>query len=190
MNIKILKLGPLETNCYILNIENDYIVIDPADNINEITHSIKGNLKAILITHYHFDHIGCLKELSNQYHVPIYDHNHQNQNLKINKFQFKIIPLPGHKEDLVGFLFENKLFSGDFIFKGTIGRYDLPGGNLKEMQSSIKTILNNYTNLEIYPGHGEPTTLQKERNNLISYLWIRMTIINLFIKFNIIKINK
>lgn len=190
MNIKTLKLGPLETNCYILNIENDYIIIDPADNIDKITKNIKGNLIAILVTHYHFDHIGCLKELSNIYQVPIYDYKQSNQNVKIKKFQIKIIPFPGHKEDLVGFLFENKLFSGDFIFNGTIGRFDLPGGDLKEMQSSIKYLLKNYTELEIYPGHGEPTTLQKERNNLISYLWIRMTIINSFIKLNIIKINK
>ena len=63
------------------------------------------------------------------------------QKLKKAKFKFKVIAYPGHKEDLVGFLFDDKLFSGDFIFKGTIGRTDLPGGNFKEMQESIKKIL-------------------------------------------------
>lgn len=170
MNIKTLKLGILETNCYILNKDNNYIVIDPADNLKEIQENIKGNLVAILVTHYHFDHIGCLKELASIYNARIYDKTNKNQTIKLKNLQFKIISLPGHKEDLVGFLFENTIFSGDFIFKGTIGRLDLPGGNLKEMQSSIKYILKNYDNLEIYPGHGEPTTLQKERDNLISYL--------------------
>lgn len=170
MNIKTLKLGPLHTNCYILNIENEYIVIDPADNINEIKQSINGELKAILVTHYHFDHIGSLKELKQEYPVPIIDYNQKNEIIEFNKFKFKIISFPGHKEDLVGFLFDDKLFSGDFIFKDSIGRYDLPGGNFIKIQQSIKYILENFENITIFPGHGEKTTLKKERNNLISYL--------------------
>ena len=81
-----------------------------------------------------------------------------------------MIAYPGHKEDLVGFLFDDKLFSGDFIFKGTIGRTDLPGGNFKEMQESIKKILEFKDELEIYPGHGQSTNLSNERKNLNSYL--------------------
>ena len=72
--------------------------------------------------------------------VPIYDYKSINKEVNIEKFNFRIINFPGHKEDLVGFLFDNKLFSGDFIFEGTIGRTDLPGGNYKEMQESIKKI--------------------------------------------------
>ena len=60
MNIKILKVGYLAENCYILNINNDYLVIDPGDEYTRIKQEIKGNLLGVLITHYHFDHIGAL----------------------------------------------------------------------------------------------------------------------------------
>lgn len=189
MNIKTLVLGPLQTNCYILEKNNNYLIIDPADNPKEIEKHIKGKLEGILITHYHFDHINALPELIKKYNPQIYDYKTKEENIKLKEFNFKIIPLKGHKEDLVGFLFKDKLFSGDFIFENTIGRTDLPGGNYKEMQKSILKILN-YQNLEIYPGHNNKTTLQKERDNLISYLWIRMIINNFLIKLNKIKINK
>lgn len=102
--------------------------------------------------------------------VPIYDYKSINKEVNIEKFNFRIINFPGHKEDLVGFLFDNKLFSGDFIFEGTIGRTDLPGGNYKEMQESIKKILSFKNDLQIYPGHGQSTNLSNERKNLNSYL--------------------
>ena len=63
------------------------------------------------------------------------------------------------------------VYSGDFIFENTIGRCDMPGGNYKQMQESIKYILENYQELEIYPGHGNKTYLSEEipqlKNNII-----------------------
>lgn len=166
MNIKILTVGYLEENCYILNINNDYIVIDPGDEYDKIRREIKGNLLGVLITHYHFDHIGALKTILNDYTPKLYDINNFQKQNSIGPFKFEMIKTPGHKEDCVSYLFEDKLFSGDFIFENTIGRWDLPGGNYKKMQESIKYILENYKELEIYPGHGNKTYLSKETNQL------------------------
>ncbi len=170
MKVKRIVVGLLEENCYILNIDNNYLIIDPGDESKKILNEIKGNLLGILITHYHFDHIGALKDILNYKNVPIYDYKSINKDVNIEKFNFRIINFPGHKDDLVGFLFDNKLFSGDFIFEGTIGRTDLPGGNFNEMQESIRNILLFNDNLEIYPGHGPSTKLSSERKNLAYYL--------------------
>lgn len=170
MKVKRIVVGPLEENCYILNIDSNYLIIDPGYESIKILNEIKGNLLGILITHYHFDHIGALQDILDYKNVPIYDYKSINKEVNIEKFNFRIINFPGHKEDLVGFLFDNKLFSGDFIFEGTVGRTDLPGGNYKEMQESIKKILSFKNDLQIYPGHGQYTNLSKERKNLNSYL--------------------
>lgn len=165
--------GFLKENCYIIHNGIDCLVIDPGSDQEKILTEInkKGlKVKGILITHYHFDHIGALQDILDYKNVPIYDYKSINKEVNIEKFNFRIINFPGHKEDLVGFLFDNKLFSGDFIFEGTIGRTDLPGGNYKEMQESIKKILSFKNDLQIYPGHGQSTNLSKERKNLNSYL--------------------
>ena len=61
------------------------------------------------------------------------------------------------------------MFSGDFIFLGTIGRWDL-GGNIIDMRNSISKILNSKLNYKIYPGHGDITYLIDERKMLEYYL--------------------
>lgn len=170
MKVKRIVVGLLEENCYILNIDNNYLIIDPGDESKKILNEIKGNLLGILITHYHFDHIGALQDILKYKNIPLYDYKSINKGVNIEKFNFRIINFPGHKDDLVGFLFDNKLFSGDFIFKDTIGRTDLPGGNFKEMQESIKKILEFNDDLQIYPGHGPSTKLSSERKNLAYYL--------------------
>ena len=132
--------------------------------VREISDHFKISLRAVQ------DHIAALQDILDYKNVPIHDYKSINKEVNIEKFNFRIINFPGHKEDLVGFLFDNKLFSGDFIFEGTIGRTDLPGGNYKEMQESIKKILSFKNDLQIYPGHGQSTNLSKERKNLNSYL--------------------
>ena len=166
MNIKTLKVGYLEENCYILYINNDYLVIDPGDEYTRIKQEIKGNLLGVLITHYHFDHIGALNSIINDYNPKLYDINNFEKENIIGPFKFEMLKTPGHKEDCVSYLFDGILFSGDFIFENTIGRCDMPGGNYKQMQESIKYILENYQELEIYPGHGNKTYLSEEINQL------------------------
>ncbi len=171
MKINKIEVGFLKTNCYILTKNNKHLIIDPGDEFTKIDSYIKGKLVGIIITHYHFDHIGSLEELVNKYNVKVYDINNLKEgNNKIDDFTFTMIKTPGHKSDLISLLFENKLFCGDFIFKGTIGRTDLATGNFTQMQKSIKEILKLNPKTIIYPGHGPSTTLEQEKANLISYL--------------------
>ena len=55
------------------------------------------------------------------------------------------------------------MFIGDFIFKDSIGRTDLPGGNMIEMEQSIEKIKNYNDDVILYPGHYEETTLGEEK---------------------------
>lgn len=172
MQIKRLILGILQTNCYILTKDDECLIIDPADEVQVIKDNINGKLVGILITHYHFDHIEALEELKNEYRdVIVYDSTNliEGKN-KISKFIFEMIKTPGHKSDAISFLFNNNLFCGDFIFADAIGRCDLPTGNFKIMQESIKKILTYDENIIICPGHGNNTTLKNEKKNLLTYI--------------------
>jgi len=171
MKIKKLEVGFLRTNCYILEKDENILIIDPGDEFPKIDSEIKGNLLGIIITHYHFDHIGALDELVNKYNVKVYDINNLTEGINtIENFTFEMIKTPGHKSDLISLLFGKALFCGDFIFEGTIGRTDLKDGNFKEMQNSIKKILTLDKNITIYPGHGNITTLEKEIPNLKRFI--------------------
>ncbi len=121
------------------------------------------------MTHHHFDHVGALQELASFKNANIYDfHNLKVGKNKISDFEFEVIRTPGHKEDSICIFFREEaiMFSGDFIFKGTIGRWDLKGGDFAEMKSSIRKILEYSFDIVIYPGHGEKTTLGEEKANL------------------------
>ena len=174
MKIDIIKVGMLETNCYILDIDRNVLVVDPGYESDKIKETI-GNRKVagIIVTHYHFDHIGALDDIKSYYKVNVYDYSNLKNGLnKISNFEFEMIPTPGHKEDLISIYFKEykSLFCGDFIFEGTIGRYDLDGGDFNKMKESIKNILTYPLNTNIYPGHGNKTTLENEKKNLEYYL--------------------
>jgi glyoxylase-like metal-dependent hydrolase (beta-lactamase superfamily II) len=164
MDIKVIKVGPLETNCYILTIDNECIIIDPGDDFNKIKSEIGSNkVIGCLVTHFHQDHIEALEEVVSHYDVEI-------NKPKYGKFNYEIIETPGHTFDSKTFYFKdiNTMFTGDFIFKSSIGRTDL-GGNDNDMQQSIENIKKYDDNIIIYPGHGSKTTLGAEKINFIFY---------------------
>lgn len=163
MEINKVVVGPLETNCYILSINNNCLVIDPGDEYSKIKEAIGNkNVVGVIITHHHFDHIGALNYFDKSL---LYDKNNlEEKKYNINGFEFEIIYTPGHKEDCITIYFkeENVIFTGDFIFKGTIGRMDLEGGNSSDMMNSLKKLKKYDKNIKVYPGHGELTYLYNE----------------------------
>lgn len=178
MNIEIVKVGDLECNCYLLGIDDKVLVIDPGDDVDKIMNKI-GNREVvgIIITHHHFDHIGALDELVKKYNVNVYDKNNLKEGInKIDEYLFEVIYTPGHKEDCITIYFkEDKcMFCGDFIFRDSIGRCDLPGGNIREMINSINRIKKYNKDTVIYPGHGDKTTLEYEINNNMYLININM----------------
>jgi len=88
----------------------------------------------------------------------------ENDLLKCGNLEFKIIHTPGHTPCGICLLLENNLFSGDTLFKHSIGRSDLPGGETEDLIKNIKEklfILGD--NTQVYPGHGESTSIKEEK---------------------------
>ena len=168
MKITNIKVGYLECNCYILEIDNKVLVIDPGDNYEKIRLELSDKeVLGILNTHNHFDHVGCIDDFVNEYKVEVYSYNNlEEREYNIGPFKFEVIYTPGHSVDSITFYFkkEKLMFTGDFLFYDTIGRCDLEGGDFSMMKKSISKIKKYDSNIEIYPGHGNSTTLIREFN--------------------------
>ncbi len=190
MNIQIQPMGPYQTNCYIITINNKDFIIDPGVGATSWVIQNCKNPVAILNTHGHFDHVWCNKELKEKLNIPIYcpkddafmlqnDPFEQgippstpdilvegDQSFSIDGVEFSFFLFPGHTPGCSVIIFKDIMFSGDFIFKNSIGRADFPYSNPKDMINSIDKILTWENDYIIYPGHGDVTKLSLERNSL------------------------
>lgn len=167
MKIEKVIVGNLEENCYIVSKENKCLVIDPGDEFIKIKEKIGDKeVLGVLITHHHFDHVGALKEVLEEYKTTLYDYNNlKEENYQIGPFSFDVIFNPGHSIDSVSYYFkdENVMFVGDFIFLESIGRCDLDGGSFKQMKESIENLKLIKEDITLCPGHGLKTTLEYEK---------------------------
>jgi glyoxylase-like metal-dependent hydrolase (beta-lactamase superfamily II) len=97
---------------------------------------------------------------------PADDHWTDRQQYAVGKLQFEVLHCPGHTPGHV-VLFEpveRKVFVGDVLFAGSVGRTDLPGGSTEQLMDSIKNrLLPLGDDVEVYSGHGPITTIGRER---------------------------
>lgn len=169
---------------------------DYFEDIAEVINTNELTLKYIILTHSHFDHIGAVGALKEKTAALIIIHESENEFLKlpernlsiymkepsiqptaditvkggeelsIGDIGLNIIHTPGHSMGGICILAEDKLFSGDTLFKGDIGRSDLIGGDYDVLINSINTKLMPLAdNVSVYPGHGPSTTIGDERKN-------------------------
>ncbi len=165
MKIDILKVGELETNCYILSKNKEAIIIDPGAEASRIIEFCKDlNVVGVLLTHSHFDHIGALDEVCENFNVTC-------NNFNFDNFNLEVIETPGHFFDSKTLYFKTDevMFTGDFLFEDTFGRVDFPESSIPDMISSIKKMENYSDEITIYPGHGNSSNLGYEKNNFDSY---------------------
>ena len=88
---------------------------------------------------------------------------HDGMHLDFPSFTIKAWYTPGHTDCMMSYIIDNNLFSGDFLFHGSIGRTDLATSNKDKMYKAIMEIKSRKTNYLVYPGHGEATTLEDEK---------------------------
>jgi hydroxyacylglutathione hydrolase len=194
MQINIQPMGPYQTNCYIVTIDGKDLIIDPGVDATNWVISNTTNPIAILNTHGHFDHVWSNKELKEKLNVPIYcpkddcfmledDPFSQGtpsscadvqvdgvKSFNIEGVDFSFHHFPGHTPGCSVIEIGDNLFSGDFIFNGSIGRVDFPYSNPNDMKESIYKVLSWKKNFIIYPGHGDKTTLENEKNSLKNWI--------------------
>ncbi len=191
MDIKIKAMGDYQTNCYIVSIDNKDIIIDPGvDALAWIKDNVKNPI-AILNTHGHFDHIWSNQEVKDEFNIKIYAPKdddfmlktdfynmgmptsnadvlvNPDEEIELENIKIKFHHFPGHTPGCSAIQIDKHLFTGDFIFKGTIGRFDFPNSDEMSMKKSLNKILKwENKDFYIYPGHGEKTNLKNEIENL------------------------
>ena len=188
MKLHTLALGAYETNCYILWADGskECIVIDPGyepERVMGAVKSLEKELRAILLTHGHFDHVGGVREIFSQTDCDIYlcpadcampeqmtagplcyTNSYQDGDiLNLAGLTLRVLHTPGHTPGSVCLLCDDSLFAGDTLFAGSCGRTDLPGGSWTELQASLSRLKSLEAEYTVYPGHGEATTLSNEK---------------------------
>ena len=192
LNIKTVPAGICEANCYILVDEDtkDCVIIDAggdADKIETAVESMSGKPKYVILTHGHFDHVGGVEEICSKYNIPFYisraDEEYMEKDssvfgtlpkasvyikegdtIKLGSYEIKVIETPGHTKGGLCFFVDNKVFTGDTLFQGSVGRTDFPGGDMNEIISSIKNkLLPLGDDVEVYPGHGPSSSIRFEK---------------------------
>lgn len=164
MNVERVKVGELYENCYVVSKNNKAIIIDPGDEFDKILSACGDmNVVEVLVTHHHFDHVGALKEIEDKYNIK--------ENEKSGFFNYEVLKTPGHASDSLSFYFPDDaiLFSGDFLFKGTIGRTDLDTSSSDDMKKSLDLISKYPDDVVVYPGHGYSTVLGEEKLRIPAY---------------------
>ena len=191
MLIKTLPVGQLETNCYVVTNEKtlECVVIDPGDESNTILDYMESNhlkCSAVMLTHGHYDHVGAVDSISEETGAAVYMNErddaryhldgHFPYSLKANGksyddgdvieaagLRFEVIGTPGHTPGGITLKCEDALFTGDTLFKGSCGRTDLPGGDMEQELMSLRRICELPGDYEVYPGHMDSSTLERER---------------------------
>ena len=171
MDICCVVTGVLDENCYVIKKNGTCLIVDPGDDYLKIKKEIGDNkIIGILITHSHFDHVGALRHFLGRRGLKIFKRSISSEGIhEVGDFKFEVIYTPGHAKDLVSFYFpdEKVMFDGDFVFKESIGRCDLPGGSVEEMKKSLQKLLKYDSDIVLYPGHGDKTTIGYEQKNNI-----------------------
>lgn len=165
-------------------------------DIEKVLAENNAKLKFILLTHGHFDHVLGVNYFRNKYNCQVLLHEADKELvermpefarnfglppaetqtidefvkdgdvIKLGQNEIKVIHTPGHTQGCVCYLVNDDLFSGDTLFYECVGRTDLPGGNFKQIISSIKEklfVLDD--NLKVYPGHGPTSSIGHEKVN-------------------------
>ncbi|WP_019138162.1 MBL fold metallo-hydrolase [Peptoniphilus timonensis] len=199
MEYKIIKLvvGQLQENCFILFDENkDAFIVDPgasSENIIEAIEKNSLNIKYILLTHGHFDHVGAVASLAKKFKAPVYlskkDRKfletpaevrvssfgmeieaadvdvfvNDNDEIPFSEGLIKVIETPGHTLGSVCYLFNNYLFAGDTLFNGSIGRTDFPESDHSLMIESLKKLKELDDEIYVLSGHGPESQMSYEK---------------------------
>jgi len=181
LQIEKLELGPFGTNAYIVICRQtrDSVLIDTPADASTIMERLEGtNPRYILLTHNHMDHLGALSELRSKLKVPLAAHAadanglpslpemqlNDGDTVSFGNIKLEVLHTPGHTPGSLCFKAGQYLISGDIVFPGGPGKTGSPA----DLEQIIKSITDKIFVLpedtQIYPGHGDSTTLKKEKD--------------------------
>ena len=180
VRITRLELGPFGTNAYIVacHATGDSILVDAPAETGEILRRLQGtNPKYIVITHSHFDHIMVLSELVSHLKIPVAAHHLDAVNLPsppevelgdgdtmdVGQLKVRVLHTPGHTPGSICLLVGKHLISGDTLFPGGPGKTGTPADLKQIIDTLVTKIFVLPGDTEVYPGHGTPMVLAKEK---------------------------
>ena len=192
MKVKMIQVGPIGTNCYILEDEETQkaAVIDPGDDgaaIADVLKEDRAQVEYILLTHGHYDHTTGVPDLKARFpEARVYIHRAdangagsqlfplagqikdlcyygEGDTLTLGSLTIQVMETPGHSPGSVTLKVGDVLFTGDTLFCGSCGRTDLAGGSYEEIMASLKRLGELEGNFHVCPGHDRTSTLERER---------------------------
>ena len=191
MTVKSIPAGYIGANCYFLYDEGtlEAAVIDPGDEGDRLVAAAKSlnlNLRYVLLTHGHFDHVGAVNDFRAAYpDAAVYIHKAdapveatqmffqafdglnyyaEGDKLPFCGSEIAVYETQGHSNGSVCLHFGDDLFSGDTLFAGTIGRTDFAGGDINKMMRSLGRLAKLPEETRVWPGHEGSSTIARERH--------------------------
>eukprot|EP00767_Chilomastix_cuspidata_P002215 gnl/Chilomastix_cuspidata/2342.p1 GENE.gnl/Chilomastix_cuspidata/2342~~gnl/Chilomastix_cuspidata/2342.p1 ORF type:complete len:208 (-),score=47.14 gnl/Chilomastix_cuspidata/2342:297-920(-) len=200
LRFQTFPLGRAQANCYVLFdiISKESYLVDPGDMCKEVVDFVRENaleVKGILLTHGHFDHVFGVPFAQEQLGTPTFLHPddveamrmnpqfatlfrmpvppgyraepdeflHDAMELPLGAYRLKVLHTPGHTPGSCCFLTDGILLSGDTLFRGGVGRYDLPGSSLDALKESLAELQGKVPgDTIVLPGHGPTTFIRDE----------------------------
>jgi glyoxylase-like metal-dependent hydrolase (beta-lactamase superfamily II) len=184
--IRKIEVGDLENNTYVLECpeSHDAFIVDGCFEAKKIVEGTTGvNVVAILQTHGHYDHVQALAALKEHFDVPVLAHDGDDypvhvdrtlsdgQQLELGSRQVAVLHTPGHTPGSVCYRSGSHLISGDTLFPGGPGNSWGDKKAFEQIIGSIETklfVLDDAT--AVYPGHGDDTTIGKEKRHLQEWI--------------------
>lgn len=195
MEIKMLQVPPLGTNCYLICDEEAKLcaVVDPGGGAKSVAAAIRETgcePACILLTHGHYDHTGGvdgLREIWPEIRVYLSHKDRfppesaearlflplggeimdygEGDVVTVGGLTFRVLSTPGHSEGSVCLLCGDVLISGDTLFAGSCGRTDFTGGSMRKMMTSLRRLAALEGNPAVLPGHMDISDLDAERKH-------------------------
>ncbi len=188
----------MDQNIYVYFDENtkDGVIVDPGFYEPTLLTQIAENnvnVKGILLTHGHYDHMYGALELKDKFNCDIYSGEKETlvtndpdvsftsrfdsrkfiadvllndeEVIEIGSLKFKVISTPGHTPGGVCYLDEETgvMFTGDTLFKGTFGRTDFPYGNFEQLEQSLHKLFELPEHIQVFAGHMGSSTIGNEK---------------------------
>lgn len=171
--------------------ENLFIVDAPPDSIAHAEAEIEGlgaSPVGLILTHTHWDHVVDASAFKERYTIPVIAHDQargklehpsheavapveidrvvgEGDTLELGPVRFEVLHTPGHCADQISLYApdDRVVFGGDTLFPGGYGRVDLPGASRAATVETLRRLLDLPDDVTVYPGHGMPTTIGRER---------------------------
>jgi len=200
LEVVAFETGPLQENAYLVidRASRDAAMVDPGDDADRLIEAVEQanvRLRAIWLTHAHFDHVGAVRALRTRFAVPVFLHEEdvpmfeagpfqaaswglpfdgdevpaerftEGQGLRLGELSFTVMHTPGHSPGHVTLHGHGIALVGDCLFAGSIGRTDLPMASGPAMGQSLERIVALPPETRVLPGHGPATTVGEERRS-------------------------